>query len=148
MTDEHAGGTYTLVIEVPSARTIQVGALGEYDFEAGWYAYTGSALGPGGFGRVTRHRELAAGARDVRHWHVDYLLGATGVSLDAVVRSPGAAIECAVAQTITGTPVPDFGSSDCDCASHLTYDPQRRSLLASVREAHQTHASDEILLDE
>ncbi len=69
------GGTYTLLIALAKPATIAVGALGECEFSAGRYAYTGSAFGPGGFSRVDRHREVASGDRDVRHWHIDYLLG-------------------------------------------------------------------------
>ena len=71
------GGTYTLLVELPECSTVEVGALGSLDLDAGWYAYTGSALGPGGFTRVQRHREMAVGERAARHWHVDYLLGDT-----------------------------------------------------------------------
>jgi Uri superfamily endonuclease len=76
------GGTYTLVIELPETAQIRVGALGTNTFDPGWYAYVGSANGPGGFARVERHRELAAGERDVRHWHVDYLLGSERADAD------------------------------------------------------------------
>lgn len=141
-------GTYTLLIQVPTERTLEVGALGRLDFESGWYAYTGSAFGPGGFGRVSRHRELAAGEREARHWHVDYLLGADGVRVDAVVRSPDADIECAVAQSLSGTPVREFGSSDCDCPSHLAHDSRHADLLAAVCKAHRTHGPGEPLFDE
>ena len=70
-----SGGTYTLFVEVPERATIIVGALGEHTFERGWYAYTGSALGSGGFVRIERHRAVANGENDTRHWHIDYLLG-------------------------------------------------------------------------
>jgi len=81
------GGTYTLVLDRRrgAAAAITVGALGDIDFGADWYAYTGSALGSGGFARVDRHRRLAAGDHDARHWHVDYLLGDDATGLDAVV---------------------------------------------------------------
>jgi len=48
------GGTYTLLVAVPEVTTADVGALGWTAFEPGWYAYTGSAFGPGGLGRVDR----------------------------------------------------------------------------------------------
>ncbi|MFB6150818.1 MAG: DUF123 domain-containing protein [Haloarculaceae archaeon] len=129
-------GTYTLVVELADPARIAVGALGEYAFDAGWYAYTGSAFGPGGFARVDRHRELAAGERDARHWHVDYLLGHPAASVDAVVRTPGADVECAVARAVAGERVPGFGASDCDCDSHLAYAEERATLVSSVERAH------------
>ena len=140
--DSGAGGTYTLVVELLETATTEVGALGELTFDPGWYAYTGSALGTGGFSRVARHRELAAGQRDTRHWHLDYLLGLPAASIDAVLTSHGLDIECSTARAIDGTPVPDFGCSDCDCGSRLHYAPQRAPLLDSVRRAHERFRAD------
>ncbi|MEF8842305.1 MAG: GIY-YIG nuclease family protein [Haloarculaceae archaeon] len=112
-------GTYTLLVELDRNAAVEVGALGEHAFDSGWYAYTGSAFGPGGFARVDRHRELAADERTTRHWHVDYLLGHPDTALREVVRSSGADIECAVARRLPAGPVAGFGASDCDCRSHL-----------------------------
>ncbi|WP_302082053.1 GIY-YIG nuclease family protein [Salinibaculum rarum] len=139
MTDDRsAGGTYTLLVELLETTTAEVGALGTLTFDPGWYAYTGSALGTGGFSRVQRHRELAAGERDTRHWHVDYLLSLPDASIDTVVTSSGVDIECSTAGALDGAPVPDFGCSDCGCDSHLHYASQRDCLLDSVRRAHQS----------
>ena len=134
-----AGGTYTLLIERTEGGPLEVGALGSLSFPSGWYAYTGSALGSGGFSRVDRHERVAAGEHDVRHWHVDYLLGAPGTQLDHVVRSAGVDIECAVADAVAGSRVPEFGSSDCDCESHLAFHPDRAALLDSVDRAHRAN---------
>lgn len=116
------GGTYSLVVAVATDTSIDVGALGPVSFPAGTYAYTGSALGRGGFARVDRHRELAAGDRDVRHWHIDHLLGHDATRLVDVVTSPGAEIECAVARRLPPGPGDGFGASDCDCDGHLARD--------------------------
>lgn len=113
------GGTYVLCVTVPDSLEITVGALGERTFEAGTYAYVGSAQGTGGFARIDRHRELAAGTRAVRHWHIDYLLGHDEVSLAAVGRIPDAALECTLARRLPGEPIDAFGCSDCACESHL-----------------------------
>jgi len=131
------GGTYTLLVEVAERTDIEVGALGTYTFEPGWYAYVGSATGTGGLSRVDRHRELAAGVRDVRHWHVDYLLGDGAAAIDTVVRSSGVDAECAIAGAIDDESVPAFGCSDCNCGSHLFYSDNRARLLASVEDAHR-----------
>ncbi|SHH28024.1 GIY-YIG nuclease family protein [Halobaculum gomorrense] len=118
-------GTYTLVFAVPDAVTVEVGALGVHEFPAGAYAYTGSALGAGGFSRIDRHRRVAAGEHDVRHWHVDYLGGHEAVSLSAVERlGDERDEECRLARAIgdaaaDGDPVAGFGASDCGCPSHL-----------------------------
>ncbi|MFB6154510.1 MAG: DUF123 domain-containing protein [Haloferacaceae archaeon] len=131
------GGTYTLVLSLPTAATVEVGALGVQSFPPGGYAYTGSALGSGGFGRVDRHRRVAAGEHDVRHWHVDYLLGHPAVAIDTAVTSADADVECAVAARLPAGPVDGFGSSDCHCRSHLAHDPDPEALLRAVRAAHE-----------
>lgn len=116
------GGTYALVVTVPEPLVVEVGALGEEHFPAGGYSYVGSALGSGGFSRVDRHRQVASGDHDVRHWHVDYLLGHPATTLSDVVRVPNEDCECELANGLgeDGTrPVPGFGSSDCGCESHL-----------------------------
>ncbi len=131
------GGTYTLLVGLDGAATIEVGALGEHRFEADWYAYVGSARGPGGFSRVERHRELAAGERETRHWHIDYLLGHPAASVAGVVRTAGVDGECAVAGAVGGERVPGFGCSDCGCDSHLVYRGSREALCTSVERAHR-----------
>lgn len=114
-----AGGTYTLLVDLRAPATIEVGALGERRFEAGPYAYTGSALGAGGFSRVDRHRRTARGDHDVRHWHVDHLLAHPDARIDCVVRSVGVDVECPVADRLPAGPADGFGASDCGCRSHL-----------------------------
>jgi endonuclease-3 len=132
------GGTYTLIVHLPDETAIEVGALGSHRFPAGWYAYTGSALGASGFSRVERHHDLAAGDRDTRHWHVDYLLGHPRARLVDDVRTPADA-ECDVARQLPDGPVSGFGASDCDCPSHLAYAPDRDALTRAVRDAHARH---------
>ena len=130
--DLDAGGTYLLEIAVAEASNIEVGALGPVRFAADRYAYVGSAFGPGGLAaRVGRHRELAAGERESRHWHVDYLLGHGETSLVGVVAFADEDRECELASALPGEPVDGFGASDCDCAGHLLAVPSS----TSVREA-------------
>lgn len=115
-------GSYLLVVECVQPTDIEVGALGSLPFEAGHYVYVGSAFGPGGLSRVDRHRRVAAGEHDVRHWHIDYLLGAAETRLARVETVPDRDVECALAttfETVGCSPVDDFGASDCDCVSHL-----------------------------
>ena len=131
------GGTYTLLVELPDAVTLEVGALGERRLPAGWYAYTGSAFGAGGFARVDRHYELAAGEREARHWHVDYLLGHPDARIRGDVRTPDEDVECAVARALPESPVEGFGASDCDCPAHLAFDADGTRLRATVSEAHR-----------
>lgn len=115
------GGTYTLVVSVPTPVEISVGALGETRFAPGEYAYTGSALGSGGFSRVDRHHRVASGDHDVTHWHIDYLLASHQTALTDTVGREMADVECTVAQKLPESPVDGFGASDCSCLSHLAY---------------------------
>ena len=136
----NAGGTYTLLVELAAPATIEVGALGEHRFVPGAYAYTGSALGAGGFSRVDRHRRTVRGEHDVRHWHVDHLLGHPDARIDRVVRSVGAEVECAVADRLSADPVDGFGASDCGCGSHLAASSEGEPIdefAARIREAHE-----------
>jgi Uri superfamily endonuclease len=94
---------------------VRVGQLGGFDFPAGLYSYTGSAL-RNFEARVARH---LSGAKKM-HWHIDYLLAAPGVCVREVRRYDEA--ECSVNQwTIGAITVAGFGSSDCrsGCGSHL-----------------------------
>jgi Uri superfamily endonuclease len=137
MDDGPTGGTYTLLLDLPEAVDIAVGALGSRRFPAGAYAYTGSALGSGGFARVDRHRRVAAGDHDVRHWHIDYLAGHSATTLAGVVTSPGVDAECAIARRLPAGPVDGFGASDCRCRSHLAVDDDIEALRTAVEAAHR-----------
>lgn len=130
-------GTYTLVAELTETARLDVGALGRVKFPAGGYAYTGSAFGPGGLSRVERHHRIAAGEHDVRHWHIDSLLGDSSVSIVSVVVTREIDIECAVASALESGPVDGFGSSDCTCPSHLSFRPSVERLETDVRNAHR-----------
>lgn len=115
-----APGTYVLILRLPTPVTISVGSLGAFSFPAGWYAYAGSARGPGGLAaRVSRHRR----ASKKHHWHVDYLR--SHAELIAVWYTTGPTRrECAWAEALSKLPgasvvTPRFGASDCRCATHL-----------------------------
>ncbi len=130
------GGTYTLLIELPGSIELEIGALGMHNLPEGWYAYTGSAFGTGGFSRIDRHRRVASGEHDVRHWHIDYLLGHPATTLADVKRQPDTDVECAVAAELPDSPVPGFGSSDCDCPAHLAYHADREPLRTAIQYAY------------
>lgn len=136
------GGIYTLLVELPTTCRLTVGALGDRDFAAGWYAYTGSAHGPGGLARIDRHRELATGERSARHWHIDYLLGADQTRLDGVWYTTETEAECQVARTLPGERVAEFGASDCDCVGHLAYLPTRDPLAETLTDVHECQGID------
>lgn len=133
------GGTYTLLIDLAEPATVTFGAVGARDLPAGRFAYTGSALGPGGFARVDRHDRVAAGEHGVSHWHVDHLLGHPAATLRDDVRSPGVDAECTVARTLLGQadPVPGVGATDCGCVSHLVTSPDPDAVSTAVRRSHR-----------
>ncbi len=122
-------GTYVLIMRLSQRTTAPVGKLGEFSFPAGWYAYAGSARGPGGLAaRVSRHHQ----GSKTRHWHIDYLRAhaepiavwyATGSRrreccwAEALNELPGASI-----------PAAGFGVSDCRCPAHLIRFPTRPDL--------------------
>jgi Uri superfamily endonuclease len=132
---ENRAGTYALVTQLGHERVIQVGRLGRFRFEPGWYLYVGSALGPGGLqARIERH----ARAEKRLHWHIDYLL-AQGELREAWVVVDTVRRECDWARALAALPdiripVPGFGASDCRCGAHLFRASERPRLddLASV----------------
>jgi Uri superfamily endonuclease len=113
-------GTYILVLRLNCARSIQVGKLGKFEFQPGYYLYVGSAFGPGGLaGRLKHHVKTSPRP----HWHIDYLRRKAVVeqvwySEDEIPREHQWANRL---QTVAGVviPVPGFGASDCTCRSHL-----------------------------
>ncbi|GAD52143.1 endonuclease III [Halarchaeum acidiphilum MH1-52-1] len=132
-------GTYTLLVSLPASTDVTFGAAGERRLDPGWYAYTGSAFGPGGLSRVERHRRVAAGEHDVRHWHVDSLTGHPETRLDAVYVTENRDHECAIARALNDAaePIPGLGASDCDCETHVAYAPERETVAATVHGEHE-----------
>lgn len=115
-------GTYVLILDLPRPTTIDIGRVGCFPFPAGWYAYAGSARGPGGLAaRVSRHLR----SPKPLHWHIDYLRAeARPVEVWYTVGSQSR--ECAWARVLAGLPgatipVPRFGASDCHCPAHLIH---------------------------
>jgi Uri superfamily endonuclease len=116
-------GSYVLVLPLPDPVFLTIGKLGKFQFDAGWYYYSGSAMG-GLRGRIMSH--LNRGQR--LHWHIDYLSSSiTGTAIEEVWWVEGfTRHECDWAKTLgslrqTRHLVTGFGSSDCRCKSHLVY---------------------------
>jgi Uri superfamily endonuclease len=114
-------GVYALVFRNRPC-SLMIGSLGEIHFRRGWHVYVGSARGPGGFARVSRHRRLALSRDRPPRWHVDHLLLSPSFILRHMVcGSTGEGLECSLARALVGRRIPSFGSSDCSCGSHLFY---------------------------
>jgi len=119
-------GIYTLAIRLERNARCRIAALGTNCFKKGMYLYTGSARGQGSTS-LERRIERHGGRQKSRFWHIDYLLGINGCRIVACVYSETSRdLECAANRTIqksTGRdhPMRGFGSSDCNCRSHLMY---------------------------
>lgn len=113
------GGVYILKIKLEKAKNIEVGALGQNNFESGYYFYAGTAQ-RNLKARIKRHYS----SDKKMHWHIDYLLAEAELEKDFVFEFPGEG-ECFLAEMLKkeggSTPISGFGASDCSCGSHLIY---------------------------
>lgn len=66
----NAKGTYIFFSQLPIAKEICINQKGRtHHFQCGWYAYVGSAFGPGGLkSRLNRHFYGSGRA----HWNIDF----------------------------------------------------------------------------
>jgi Uri superfamily endonuclease len=137
-------GTYVLVMCLETPSQVTVGKLGAFRLSPGWYSYVGSALGPGGLAaRLARHRR----SRKRRHWHIDYLADQVKIT-EIWWMASGDRAECAWARALnrlsdTRIPVPGFGSSDCQCPSHLLYSPHSVVLSTMIAQLTSPDAPEE-----
>lgn len=128
-------GIYALLIYVPYDLSLNIGQLGAVDFKRGYYAYVGSALG-GISARVRRHLR---GEKRL-HWHIDHLL-LHARAVDVVAARGRGRKECTVAAELAKhlPSIKGFGSSDCNCESHLFYslefDELRRVVFEVFKES-------------
>ena len=112
-------GTYILILRSAVTRRVRIGRLGNLQLCPGYYAYIGSAFGPGGLHARIGHHQRAAKRP---HWHIDYLRRHT--RLELVLYRCGEHSEHAWAAHIGAVPgavvvLPGFGSSDCGCDTYL-----------------------------
>lgn len=123
-----AKGIYTLIVFLSKETRLKVGETGTRRFPAGYYTYTGSALGTGASSlnrRVTRHLQK----RKKKFWHIDFLSTHENATVTAVIAAQtDRKAECKMNHYIreelgAKIPVVGFGASDCreNCKSHLLY---------------------------
>ncbi len=123
-------GTYILIALVLQMKRLKIGRLGTYDIIPGFYAYVGSAFGPGGLrARIHHHLESVA----EQHWHIDYLLGYAQL-VEVWYALSGRKLEQDVAELLAQAsgfrvPIRRFGSSDYrrSRTSHLFHSKRRPS---------------------
>jgi endonuclease-3 len=134
-------GIYTMLLKLSETTQIKVGSLGPIGFQPSYYAYTGSALGSGGFKRVQRHLKVAARTNLTRRWHLDYFIPETEVNCVILTNTEGD-LECLIASEIGrgAESIVGFGSTDCECRSHLHYYQDLDSLKIIAIRAHEKYA--------
>jgi Uri superfamily endonuclease len=127
-------GTYALVLASTEAAPIRIGKLGRLQIQPGFYIYVGSAHGPGGLrARLAHHLEPTTHP----HWHVDYLRANTNPQ-EVWYAYGRNRWECRWAFCLAklrgaSVPLDGFGSSDCDCGSHLFFLKSRPAKAAFAR---------------
>ncbi|MCX8069877.1 MAG: DNA/RNA nuclease SfsA [Thermodesulfovibrionales bacterium] len=111
-------GAYLLILKLPHKKSINIGALGNMEFQKGYYIYVGSAMKDLTH-RIARHRRKHKN----NFWHIDYLIQ-NAQFITALPIRDNEKIECLIAKKmfdISEYSIANFGSSDCDCKSHLFY---------------------------
>lgn len=110
-------GAYCLLIHIKADFEIKIGSLGRLKLARGHYVYIGSALN-NLEKRITRHLK----SKKTKHWHIDYLLANKNAAVQKIfIKESKTREECHIARKLAtyGTPIRNFGSSDCRCKSHL-----------------------------
>jgi sugar fermentation stimulation protein A len=123
-------GTYVLVLRLARRTTLSVGALGDVQFERGYFTYVGSArrgLRP----RLSRHI-----SREKRKkWHIDWLTTSPNFEPVAAATTGRVGLECKIARMLStraDARVKGFGCSDCGCESHLAHFPDASSVYSAI----------------
>jgi len=109
-------GSYIIILRLRKGRRIPVGDLGTIRFDRGYYLYVGSA-------RKNLSQRIARHSRRLKtfHWHIDHLRRYAEYHGSLPVRA-SMDLECELASAlgrISQWDIPNFGSSDCRCQSHL-----------------------------
>ncbi|MCK5674951.1 MAG: GIY-YIG nuclease family protein, partial [Spirochaetales bacterium] len=116
---EEDSGIYMVVIKLKESSTIPTGKLEYSEYRYGYYVYAGSAK-TNLSKRIKRHLNSK---KKTFHWHIDYLT-ANADSIKAFGIYTDKFTECDIAEGLKntgGNGIPNFGSSDCNCSSHLYY---------------------------
>ena len=128
-------GTYIIEISLQNDIELSIGSLGLIHFKKGLYYYIGSAMGPQGpstlLNRVKRH--LKKSHEKKRFWHIDFLLENNNALLTKIILIPcKLKLECEFARyflQLADNLIPNFGSSDCKCKTHLLYFKKSNNLF-------------------
>lgn len=116
-------GVYLLWLYLPKKAALSIGKLGTFQFDAGVYAYCGSAQ------RNLRQRLARHGRLDKKlHWHIDYFRAHSLYLGEVVFYDWPKEGECRLVRELLRIPgtrhgAPRFGAGDCRCGSHFLYLP-------------------------
>lgn len=124
-------GVYILSLQLIESKFITIGKLGSFNFDSGNYYYIGSAVGSGGIaGRIKHHFEIT----EKPHWHIDYLrYHSTLKSVYFKISSKEEEhLTASILSEIMISPIKYFGSSDCNCSSHLFYSKLNINLIRFI----------------
>lgn len=118
-------GLYVLILRVPSAGELRIGAWGTIQARPGYYAYVGRSKR----NLPARLRRYLAREGKRRWWHIDHFLGASE-PVEVWILT-GSWDECALADRLEALGgsrdgLQGFGSSDCRCRGHLLRFGRRR----------------------
>lgn len=108
-------GVYLTFFRKHEAEQVEIGALGNFTFQEGLYIYAGS-----GRNSIEKRVERHFTSQENKFWHIDYFSEAAE-PVDYFILPEESSYECRMASILEKfcEPVPEFGSSDCDCESHL-----------------------------
>ena len=126
-------GTYCLLINLKKDSRIKIGnKLSFINFKSGYYIYVGSAMNSLE-SRLNRH--LSDDKK--KHWHIDYLLlNKNSQITDIYYTVSTKKVECEIARNISpnSSEIDNFGSSDCDCNSHLFYFENIEDAITNIKD--------------
>jgi Uri superfamily endonuclease len=110
-------GIYTLIIKIEKDINVNIGALGYRTFQKGCYAYVGSS-------QTNLEKRIKRHLRKNKpiFWHIDYLLNNEFTRVTKVFfKQADKTQECVIANMTKkyGEEIAGFGSTDCQCNSHL-----------------------------
>jgi sugar fermentation stimulation protein A len=111
-------GCYIIILRLKNDSRILIGRLGEVRFKRGYYLYVGSARSNLSQ-RIERHKRLIKR----HHWNIDELRSAAEFHAALPIRA-SENLECEISGALSRIAVwnvKGFGSSDCDCESHLLW---------------------------
>lgn len=113
-------GSYVIILACSGNAVVPIGKSKTLDLKPGYYAYCGSAFGPGGINaRVNRHLKV----KKKKHWHIDYLRDKCTIKEVWVCYKKENLehrwAEDFIIQKKSSTPLKKFGSTDCKCQTHL-----------------------------